>query len=305
MGDDPRTDVAALEELVDNTARGIDMPYLALHGSIRVPSTASGSRRRSRRRRSNSGTATDTSRTSSNHSDSSSACTTSNTTCSTVKILVTSTPGLGHVIPLVPLAQAFLRQGHEVRWATGADAGPTITAAGVPFTAAGLTGVERHTAYRTRYPDGPHCNRRNSPRHVPRLFGEISLPATLEAVLPIAANGLPISSSTKSASSRRRSWPASRRAARHGGLRRTTPRRTPRRHRRGRRAVLAGPRIGTRPRCGSYDHLYLDIIRRRSTRASPTRSRRASRCARSRSTSREATTCRSGWRGTMTARSRT
>ena len=27
------TDVAALEELVDNTTRGIDMPYLALHGS--------------------------------------------------------------------------------------------------------------------------------------------------------------------------------------------------------------------------------------------------------------------------------
>jgi UDP:flavonoid glycosyltransferase YjiC (YdhE family) len=54
-----------------------------------------------------------------------------------VKILVTSTPGLGHVIPLVPLAQAFVRRGHEMLWATGADAGPTITAAGVPFTAAG------------------------------------------------------------------------------------------------------------------------------------------------------------------------
>jgi len=27
------SDLAALEELVDNTARGITMPYLALHGS--------------------------------------------------------------------------------------------------------------------------------------------------------------------------------------------------------------------------------------------------------------------------------
>jgi UDP:flavonoid glycosyltransferase YjiC (YdhE family) len=104
-----------------------------------------------------------------------------------VRILVTSTPGLGHVIPLVPIARAFAQQGHEVRWVTGSDAGPTIEAAGVPFMAAGLTGVERHTAYRTRYPEWADLRPQELPAHMfPRLFGEISLPATLDAVLPVA-----------------------------------------------------------------------------------------------------------------------
>ncbi len=71
-----------------------------------------------------------------------------------MKILVTSTPGLGHVIPLVPLAQAFVRQGHEVRWATG---------------------VERHTTYRIRYPERVTLQPQELPAHMfPRLFGEIS-----------------------------------------------------------------------------------------------------------------------------------
>jgi UDP:flavonoid glycosyltransferase YjiC (YdhE family) len=178
-----------------------------------------------------------------------------------VKILVTSTPGLGHVIPLVPLAQAFARQGHEVRWATGADAGPTITAAGVPFTAAGLTGVERHTAYRTRYPEWATLQPQELPAHMfPRLFGEISLPATLDAVLPIARDwspdllvhevgefAAPIMAGVLGVPHVTQGFGARLRAERFTAI-----------------DAVVGPYwrdhgLEPRPGCGSYDHLYLDI----------------------------------------------
>ena len=41
-----------------------------------------------------------------------------------VRVLVSSTPGYGHVLPMVPLARALLAAGHEVLWATAADACP-------------------------------------------------------------------------------------------------------------------------------------------------------------------------------------
>ena len=56
-----------------------------------------------------------------------------------MRVLVTSTPGYGHVLPMVPLARALLAAGHEVLWATAADACPRVAAAGFEVAAAGLT----------------------------------------------------------------------------------------------------------------------------------------------------------------------
>ena len=39
-----------------------------------------------------------------------------------MRILFTSPAAHGHVQPMVPLARAAMAAGHEVRWATGADA---------------------------------------------------------------------------------------------------------------------------------------------------------------------------------------
>lgn len=74
-----------------------------------------------------------------------------------VRLLVSSNPGLGHLHPVLPLALAAARSGHEVRVATGADqvawvrrCGAEAVPAGLPLPAMveqadarGLTGAQR------------------------------------------------------------------------------------------------------------------------------------------------------------------
>lgn len=57
-----------------------------------------------------------------------------------MRVLVSTTGDHGHVFPLVPLARALRDAGHEVLWATRADAGALVAAAGLPTAAAGLDG---------------------------------------------------------------------------------------------------------------------------------------------------------------------
>jgi UDP:flavonoid glycosyltransferase YjiC (YdhE family) len=59
-----------------------------------------------------------------------------------VRVLVTSTAGYGHVLPMFPLAQALLRRGHEVLWVVPADISGRVRAAGFAVTEAGLTDAE-------------------------------------------------------------------------------------------------------------------------------------------------------------------
>jgi UDP:flavonoid glycosyltransferase YjiC (YdhE family) len=60
-----------------------------------------------------------------------------------VRILVVSTPGLGHVNPRLPLALAARDAGHSVEWATAADAVPTVERFGFPTHVVGMTLDER------------------------------------------------------------------------------------------------------------------------------------------------------------------
>jgi len=48
-----------------------------------------------------------------------------------MRILVTSTPGLGHLLPLLPLAREAAARGHEVRVAVGESLGPVVVGAGL------------------------------------------------------------------------------------------------------------------------------------------------------------------------------
>lgn len=47
-----------------------------------------------------------------------------------MRILFTSTPGLGHMLPLLPVAREAAARGHEVRIAVGASLAPVVIAAG-------------------------------------------------------------------------------------------------------------------------------------------------------------------------------
>jgi UDP:flavonoid glycosyltransferase YjiC (YdhE family) len=48
-----------------------------------------------------------------------------------MRILVTATPGLGHLLPVLPLAAAAAARGHDVAVATGAELGPIVGRAGL------------------------------------------------------------------------------------------------------------------------------------------------------------------------------
>ena len=60
-----------------------------------------------------------------------------------MKVLVTSTPGVGHVLPLMPIATALQAAGHEVTWATGPDAQHRIREAGLDPVPAGTDQATR------------------------------------------------------------------------------------------------------------------------------------------------------------------
>ena len=49
-----------------------------------------------------------------------------------MRVLFSSTFGYGHMFPMYPLARAFLAAGHDVLWATSADARDRLEAAGLP-----------------------------------------------------------------------------------------------------------------------------------------------------------------------------
>jgi UDP:flavonoid glycosyltransferase YjiC (YdhE family) len=55
-----------------------------------------------------------------------------------VRILFSSTPGEGHVRPLLPLARALARRGHEVSFATEERWAPRLEAEGFPVLPAGV-----------------------------------------------------------------------------------------------------------------------------------------------------------------------
>ena len=59
-----------------------------------------------------------------------------------MRLLFTTQPGYGHLFPMVPLAEAAERAGHEVAFATSASFGPAVRRAGFTSLAAGLDWTE-------------------------------------------------------------------------------------------------------------------------------------------------------------------
>jgi UDP:flavonoid glycosyltransferase YjiC (YdhE family) len=69
-----------------------------------------------------------------------------------VRVLITSTPGRGHLGPLVPVASALRDAGHELRWATAAEACGTVADLGFAVEPAGLDVAHRRAALADRLP---------------------------------------------------------------------------------------------------------------------------------------------------------
>lgn len=100
-----------------------------------------------------------------------------------MKVLVTSTPGLGHVLPMIPVAGELRARGHEVRWLGGQVAAGDIEARGIPVQPAGMSEAERQAELARRYPGPPPGPKADwQVWAFPKVFAEIAAPAMLEPV---------------------------------------------------------------------------------------------------------------------------
>lgn len=103
-----------------------------------------------------------------------------------MRILVTSTPGIGHIHPMLPLATALRAAGHEVVWATARESCQVIERFGFRTLPAGLalgTRQELFAARALRLEDVPARQRRRLV--MPLIFGEIAAPAMHDELVAV------------------------------------------------------------------------------------------------------------------------
>ena len=70
-----------------------------------------------------------------------------------LRVLVTSTPGAGHLGPLTPLAAALQAAGHQVLWATAEEACERVRARGFDTVACGMGVAGRVAALAPQMPE--------------------------------------------------------------------------------------------------------------------------------------------------------
>lgn len=104
-----------------------------------------------------------------------------------MRVLFSSTWGYGHVFPMVPLARAFRDAGHQVRWATSADACERVAAAGIDAVPAGLAGAARREGVGAVTTAAAQVSPPERAAFVyPRMFGELLTPPMVADLLPLA-----------------------------------------------------------------------------------------------------------------------
>jgi UDP:flavonoid glycosyltransferase YjiC (YdhE family) len=109
-----------------------------------------------------------------------------------VRVLFSSTSGHGHVIPMLQLASAFRDAGHDVLWATSAQATPLVRTTGIEVVAAGAHGSEEAAlrgAVLSRAAELPGDQR--APFVFPRMFGEALAPRMADDLLPLVQDWKP------------------------------------------------------------------------------------------------------------------
>jgi UDP:flavonoid glycosyltransferase YjiC (YdhE family) len=109
-----------------------------------------------------------------------------------VRVLFSSLGAIGHVHPLVPLAQALRARGHEVRWATGPESRARLEQIGFDAVPAGLTQPDRMAEFWRRHAAIRQLPPQEWPQVMfPKMFGTISAPAALAALLPLVRSWRP------------------------------------------------------------------------------------------------------------------
>ncbi len=106
-----------------------------------------------------------------------------------MRVIVSCVPQTGHILPLLPLAQAFKARGDEVVVASGPDAEEAVSGAGLPFHVVGpaLDSWFDVLRARTRGIPGDGLDpARVEGYFVPRLFGEIGMAFMIDDLLALS-----------------------------------------------------------------------------------------------------------------------
>lgn len=108
-----------------------------------------------------------------------------------MKVLLTTTPGLGHILPLLPFVRELRARGHELRWVGGHQGLDEIRALGIEVVPAGTPELERQQEVLRRHPELPSVPEEH--RQVfafPKVFAELAAPLIAAAAgIPSACHG--------------------------------------------------------------------------------------------------------------------
>ncbi|MBI4935920.1 MAG: glycosyltransferase family 1 protein [Actinobacteria bacterium] len=102
-----------------------------------------------------------------------------------LRLLFTSTPGIGHIHPLVPIAAECVRQGHLVRWAVAPDAVERVRSYGFDAVPAGATLADRGAAFRSSVDLRGVDMSTARPVFFKGLFADIAAPAMREQLVSV------------------------------------------------------------------------------------------------------------------------
>lgn len=100
-----------------------------------------------------------------------------------MRVLFCTTGGLGHLLPLRPLATALRSQGHAVGWVTAPDALPRLDGLGFDLLAAGPGFEISRRQFRAAHANAAQLTGEQLSAYTfPRLFGAVLAPAMLDGV---------------------------------------------------------------------------------------------------------------------------
>ncbi|MEO5665317.1 MAG: glycosyltransferase [Nocardioides sp.] len=109
-----------------------------------------------------------------------------------MRVLFSSTWGYGHIFPMLPLARAFRDAGHDVLWATSAEATSRVAAAGLDTAPVGTEGPEFFEAVgRLQALVARIAPPERAAFMFPAMFGELLTPPAVADLLPLAREWKP------------------------------------------------------------------------------------------------------------------
>lgn len=104
-----------------------------------------------------------------------------------MKVLVSTTGGVGHIFPAVPLALELRRQGQEIIWATAAESCPILERMGFTARAAGLMPEERTKRFLQENASAFFAVPSRDRRRVayPGFFALTAAPVMMDSLVPL------------------------------------------------------------------------------------------------------------------------